>query len=109
MSLAIKNSLSMSVHHGCQTAVYLAVDDKVANESGEYYAHFTKFANEKYAVINYIANHACDDEAAQRLWDLSCKLVKLEDKYNIPPPDDLPIQTTNRYSDSSKYRVNPVG
>ena len=98
----------MSVHHGCQTAVYLAVDDKVANESGEYYDHFTKFVNEKFAVRNYIANHACDDEAAKKLWDFSCELVKLEDQYNIPLVDDEPQKTKIQSKRLIESRVHPI-
>ena len=86
--LAFKKLLSISAHDGCQTIIYCAVDDEVANESGHLYAQFTKYVHQRCAVRNYIAGFACDDESAQKLWNFSCELVKLEDKFNIPAPDD---------------------
>lgn len=91
VALAFKSLLSISAHHGCQTIIYCAVDNEVVNESGHFYANFTKYVNQRCAVRNYIAEFACDDQSAQMLWNLSCELVKLEDKFNIPPPDDTVI------------------
>ena len=65
----------------CQTILYCAIDDKLANESGEYYANCNKYTNDSCSMTYYLASNACDDEVAQKLWDLSCDLVKLEDKY----------------------------
>ena len=36
-----------------------------------------------FAITSYLANKAVDDETAEKLWDLSCEFVKLEDKYKI--------------------------
>ena len=68
---------------GCQTILYCALDEDAANQSGNYYSNCTKFVNEKYNFTNYIANHACDDAAAETLWNLSFKLVNLESNYKI--------------------------
>lgn len=76
-----------------QTQLYCALDEKIKNQSGHYYSNNTKFVDDWSAVSNYLAKKARDDEFAKKLWDLSCELVKLEDKYNILPPDDLPIKT----------------
>ena len=70
---------------GCQTILYCALDDKLANQSGHYYANCTKFQNKNFAMSNYIPNRAVDDVSAEKLWNLSCHLVKLENKYNIQP------------------------
>ena len=68
---------------GCQTTLYCALDEQLANESGHYYANCTKFTNSSFAISSYLANKALDDETAEKLWDFSCALVKLEDKYKI--------------------------
>ena len=68
---------------GCQTTLYCALDEELANESGHYYANCTKFVNSTFAITNHIASKAFDDETAEKLWNLSCELVKLEDKYKI--------------------------
>ena len=70
---------------GCQTILYCALDDKLANQSGHYYANCTKFQNKNFAISNYIPNRAVDDVSAEKLWNFSCQLVKLENKYNIQP------------------------
>ena len=70
---------------GCQTILYCALDDKLANQSGHYYANCTKFQNKNFAMSNYIPNRAVDDVSAEKLWNLSCQLVKLENMYNIQP------------------------
>ena len=75
--------MTISPKLGCQTILYCALDDDVANESGNYYSNCTKFVNEKCAVTNYIANNACDDVTAQKLWNVSLDLVKLESNYKI--------------------------
>ena len=71
------------VELGTQTTLYCALDEKLANESGHYYANCTKFTNSSFAISYYLANKALDDETAEKLWDLSFELVKLEDKYNV--------------------------
>ena len=68
---------------GCQTILYCALDNQIVNESGDFYGNCTKFVNQFCTVVNYIANFACDDITAKRLWDLSCELVKLESCYRI--------------------------
>ena len=75
--------MTISPKLGCQTILYCALDDDVANESGNYYSNCTKFVNEKCAVTNYIANNGCDDVTAEKLWNLSLDLVKLESNYKI--------------------------
>ena len=75
--------MALSPELGCQTTLYCALDEKLANESGHYYANCTKFTNSSFAITSYLANKAVDDETAEKLWDLSCEFVKLEDKYKI--------------------------
>ena len=72
--------ISLTPELGCQTILYCALDDQISNESGHYYYNCTKCVNDTFAVTNYITNHSCDDSAAQRLWNLSCELVKLNPK-----------------------------
>ena len=94
---------------GAQTTLYCALDNQLANESGEFYANCTRFEHTRCAVSNYITSYAIDDETAKRLWDLSCELVKLEDQYNIPPVDDDGTQKTNSQSKCIiGSRVTPV-
>ena len=96
---------------GCQTTLYCALDDQLANESGEFYANCTRFEHTKCAVSNYITSQPLDDETAKRLWDISCELVKLEDQYNIPPVDDDDTQKTKsqrKCFTSNGSRVKPV-
>ena len=69
---------------GCQTTLYCALDEKVANESGHYYTNCTKCTHSTFAISNYLANKALDDGTAEKLWDLSFEFVKLEDKYKLP-------------------------
>ena len=68
---------------GCQTTLYCALDEQLANESGHYYANCTKFTNSSFAISNYLSSKALDDETAEKLWDFSCESVKLEDKYKM--------------------------
>ena len=68
---------------GCQTTLYCALDEQLANESGHYYANCTKSTNSSFAISSYLSSKALDDETAEKLWDLSCEFVKLEDKYKI--------------------------
>ena len=80
--------MALSAELGCQTTIYCALDEKLANESGHYYANCTKSTNSSFAVSTYLTRNALDDELAKKLWDFSCELVKLEDQYNIPPAND---------------------
>ena len=79
--------MALSAELGCQTTIYCALDEKLANESGHYYANCTKCTNSSFAVSSYLASKALDDETAEKLWDLSFELVKLEDKYKIDKPN----------------------
>ena len=67
----------------CQTILYCAFDEDTANQSGNYYSNCTKFVNEKYAITNYIANNACNDITAEKLWNLSLTLVNLKSDYKV--------------------------
>ena len=95
---------------GCQTTLYCALDDQLANESGEFYANCTRFEHTKCAVSNYITSQPLDDETAKKLWDFSCELVKLEDRYNIGTVDDHSQETKSQSKcfTSNGSRVNPV-
>ena len=96
---------------GCQTTLYCALDEKLANESGHYYANCTKFTNSSFALSSYLSSKALDDETAEKLWDFSCELVKLEDQYNIPPVDDDGTQKKKGQSKcfaSNSSHVEPV-
>ena len=71
---------------GCQTTLYCALDEELANESGHFYSNCTRFTNSSFAVSNYLATKALDDETAEKLWNFSCELVRLENKYKIDKP-----------------------
>ena len=75
--------LAVSPELGCQTTLYCALNEELANESGHYYANCTKFTNSSFAISSYLSSKALDDETAKKLWDFSCELVKLADKYKI--------------------------
>ncbi|XP_054152542.1 retinol dehydrogenase 12-like [Oppia nitens] len=66
---------SGSAKSGAQTSLYCAIDDTVDNETGFYYENCHRNDN--------LLAKAKDDESAQRLWELSAQLVKLEDQYNL--------------------------
>ena len=55
---------------GAQTIIYCAVEDSIANESGHYYLDCKK------GSLKAIGR---DDDTAEKLWDLSEKLVKLKE------------------------------
>ena len=55
---------------GAQTSIFCAVDESVANETGKYYSDCKEKTPSKRAQ---------DDEVAKKLWDLSAKLVKLDE------------------------------
>ena len=58
---------------GCQTTLYFALDEELANESGNFYSNCTKFTNSSFAVSNYLATKVLDDETAEKLWNFSCE------------------------------------
>lgn len=62
-----------SPEQGAQTTIYCAVDEKCANESGLYYS--------ECGVAEQSAG-AKREEDARKLWDVSWKLVGLDDDYN---------------------------
>ena len=61
-------------HQGAQTTIHCAVDESVANVSGQYFADCKQQA--------LVTEAARDDDAAERLWKLSAKLVGLEQEEN---------------------------
>ena len=94
----------------CQTILYCALDDKLANESGEYYGNCNKYTNDSCSMTYYLASNACDDGVAQKLWDLSCDLVKLEDKYFLPnkPTDKVSASSQKKCFNYTNSRIIPV-
>ncbi|XP_072015689.1 retinol dehydrogenase 11-like [Amphiura filiformis] len=56
---------------GAQTSIYCAVDENLKEVSGQYYSDCAEAATSKAAQ---------DDAAAERLWDVSVKMVGLDDK-----------------------------
>ncbi|XP_054152541.1 retinol dehydrogenase 12-like [Oppia nitens] len=60
---------------GAQTSLYCAIDETLDNETGFYYENCHRNDD--------LYSKAKDDETAQRLWELSAQLVKLEDQYNL--------------------------
>lgn len=70
-----------SIEQGAQTSIYCAVDDKVANESGYYYADC------KHAAMS---NQAQDVEVAGKLWEVSLKKVNLDNYDPFKVIDTLP-------------------
>ena len=75
--------LTISPKIGCQTILHCALDERLTDESGQFYNNFVKFTNNNSVITNYISNHACDNDSAERLWNLSCNLVDLQDKYKL--------------------------
>lgn len=58
---------------GAQTQIYCSVDEKCANESGLYYSN-CKVSRTSVAAQN--------DEMAKQLWNISLKMVGLDEDYN---------------------------
>ncbi|XP_041483156.1 retinol dehydrogenase 11-like [Lytechinus variegatus] len=59
-----------TAEEGAQTSIYCCVDEKAGQETGLYYSDCT---------VKQLKSHARDDKAARKLWDLSLKLVGLEE------------------------------
>ncbi|CAG2117494.1 unnamed protein product [Medioppia subpectinata] len=62
--------MMLSVELGAQTTLYCALEPSLDNESGLYY-------DDCHRIDNMFAN-ATNDTDAQKLWELSCDLVKLD-------------------------------
>lgn len=58
-----------SSEQGAQTSIYCAVADEVEQQTGLYYSD---------CAVKQPANQALDDDAAKRLWDLSAKMVGIQ-------------------------------
>jgi len=56
---------------GAQTTIYCAVNEELAEESGLYYSDCKAVEPSRKAK---------DDAVAKKLWDISCELVKIENK-----------------------------
>ncbi|CAG2173219.1 unnamed protein product [Oppiella nova] len=69
--------LFMSPEMGCQTTLYCALDDQLANESGFYYDNCRRVSP------NRMVRRATDDSIGRQLWELSADLVALETRLNI--------------------------
>ncbi|KAL3274162.1 hypothetical protein HHI36_015576 [Cryptolaemus montrouzieri] len=65
--------ITKTPEQGAQTTIYCAVDEKCQNESGLYYAECKSKEPSRAAL---------DEVTAKRLWEVSCKLVQLEEMYN---------------------------
>ncbi|XP_025263371.1 retinol dehydrogenase 11 [Camponotus floridanus] len=59
---------------GAQTTIHCAVDEKVANETGLYYAE---------CRVSSPQWRARDDQISKKLWDLTCRLLHLEPDENF--------------------------
>ena len=81
----LTSPMCISPELGCQTTLHCALDEQAANESGLYYSNCTKYVNDSWLMNNNLTIKAYDDLTAEKLWNLSCELVKLEDKYKLPP------------------------
>ncbi|CAG2176732.1 unnamed protein product [Oppiella nova] len=60
---------------GCQTTLYCALEESLDNESGFFYNNCLRDA---------LWANGTDDKSAERLWNLSCDLVQLEDHLKLP-------------------------
>lgn len=58
---------------GAQTTIYCALDEGVAKDNGMYYAD---------CALKAPHSRANDVEMAKKLWDVSWKLVGLDETYN---------------------------
>ncbi|XP_054152572.1 retinol dehydrogenase 12-like [Oppia nitens] len=56
---------------GAQTSLYCSLDPTLDNETGFYYDNCKR--------VNRLISEATDDKVSERLWELSCQLVNLED------------------------------
>ena len=70
---------------GSQTTLHCALDKQAANESGSFYLNCTRLVNDSWWMDNNFTIKDHDDVNAEKLWNLSRELVKLEDKYKLPP------------------------
>lgn len=59
---------SISPEQGAQTTLYCCLEPKLANESGNYYTN---------CRWKQLLKHACDEEVALRLWNVTCDLLKI--------------------------------
>lgn len=73
--------LGVSSEIGCQTTLYCALDEELANQSGYYYTNCSKVSNSCFNVSR--RKTMKNDEIAEKLWDLSCDCVNL-DKKKLP-------------------------
>lgn len=60
--------LAISPEQGAQTTLYCCLEPKLANESGNYYANCQR---------KKLLKHACDEQVALRLWNVTCDLLKI--------------------------------
>lgn len=58
---------------GAQTTIYCAVDENAAKESGLYYSD---------CAVKVPSKNAQNAEDAKKLWDVSWKIVGLEENYD---------------------------
>lgn len=58
---------------GAQTTIYCAVDEKLEKESGKYYSD---------CAVKEPSKNAKNIEDAEKLWNISWKLVGLNENYN---------------------------
>ncbi|CAG2178389.1 unnamed protein product, partial [Oppiella nova] len=78
---------------GAQTTLYCALEDSLDKETGCYYANCLR-------VDNMISS-ATDDKSGERLWDLSCDLVDLEDHLRLPAIKTTAWQDNNNNNNNN--------
>ncbi|CAG2174970.1 unnamed protein product [Oppiella nova] len=71
----MERRLMMTPFMGCQTTLYCALDEGLADETGYFYDNCQR--------IDYMIPEAKDYKTAKALWELSEDLVKLEDHLRI--------------------------
>ncbi|XP_071643764.1 retinol dehydrogenase 12-like isoform X2 [Temnothorax longispinosus] len=73
-NICVKKLFFKNVEQGAQTTIYCSVDEKTANETGLYYSN---------CGVSTTYRKANNRHYAEKLWNLSCRLLHLEPEENF--------------------------